>query len=911
MRWTRTLRLRLRSLLSRGRVDAELDEELQYHLERLVEEGIAAGLTRRDARAAAVREMGAIEPRKEACRDARGLAFVDSIRQDVTYAVRSLGKSPAFTVVAILSLALGIGANTAIFALWHGVLRASLPGVRHPEQLVMLTNPDESGSWTGRTDGPRSWVTYEEFEQVRDRVEGFDGVMASQSGQNRFQVRVATGDWEQARGRLVSGGFFEVLGGGPAIGRLFTAADDRVESPSVVLSHAYWQRRFGGRPDVVGSAITIRTTPLTIIGVAARDFIGETSGQLPDFWLPLRLQPHLLPGVDRLHDTPPEKKMWLHLFARLKPGVTAAQAEAQANAIFKAGLESFYSETASPERRRLELDQRLVSRPGGRGASPTRPQFSQSLTALLSAVGVLLLIACANLANLLLARGAARSSEMALRVSLGATRRRVVRQLLTESLVLAALGGAAAIAVADVVHASLVRLVAESDPRFHLKFALDPVVLAFIVAATVAAAVAFGLLPALQVAATDAASRLKEQSRSTVGSRGQLASGRVLVALQLALSVPLLVGAGLLARTAYNLQRVDLGFPSERLLLVRVDLRAAGIDTPRRDALIGEVLERIRPIPGVRAASFSQLGVFSGGESNATIQVEGYTPRSEEDRNSAVDVVGARYFSTLGIPVSLGREIHDGDRGDGPKVSVINEAFARKFFENRNPIGLHITTTYEDGRGVYEIVGVTRNARTQDLRGEIAPRYYVAASQEPSEENSPTFLIRVERPSAATMTAVRAAIERTDARLPITDASTVEDEMAPLTAQDRAMAELVVAFGLAALTLAAIGLYGVLSYGVSRRSGEIAVRIALGAQPRGVTSMIMRETMGLVGAGLALGATLAYAASRLLDSRLYGVAPRDPLTLVTATILLLVVALTAAYLPAHRASQLDPVSALR
>jgi predicted permease len=907
MRWIQKLRLRLRSLLRSRRVEQELDEELQYHLDHLVDDYVARGMSRKEAWYAARREMGAIEPRKEECRDARGLALVDSIRQDVTYAVRTLRKSPGFAGVAILSLALGIGANTAIFSLWNGLLRSSLPGVEKPEELVMLSNPDDSGSWTGNLEGPRSWLTYGEFEQMRDHVEGFSAVMASQSSLGTWQVRLEGSDWEQANGRFVSGGFFQVLGVRPAIGRLFTPAEDRTETPHAVLSHSYWQRRFGGRPDVLGKALTIRKVTLTVVGVAPRGFIGETAGQQPDLWLPFRMQPALTPGRDRLHDTPPQKSMWLHLFARLKPGVTYAQAEAQSNAVFHAGLESFYGAAlASAERRRELLDQRLVIRSGARGASPTRSEFSSSLTALLAAVGVLLLIACANIANLLLARGAARTPEIALRMSLGASRGRVIRQLVTESLALAAMGAVAAAAVAYVLHPVLVRMIVESDEDFFMTFALDPVMLLFLVGTTVVAALLFGLFPAWQVTRTDPGASLKEESRGAVGTRTQTRSGRLLVSLQLALSLPLLVGAGLMVRTVYNLQRADVGFAAERLLLVRVDLREPGYEAARRESVLRELVAEIGRIPGVRATSFSQLGLFSGGDSVATIDVEGYTARGDDDRDAAFDRVGPKYFSTLGVAVILGREILESDRGEAPRVCVINEAFAQQYFDRRNPLGFRITLVNDDSRESYQVVGVARNVRMQGLRGEVEPRFYV-----PESELSPTFLIRTATDAAPLMEAVRRTIQRVDAALPIIAARSIEEQMAPLTAQDRTTAQLAMAFGGVALMLAAIGLYGVLSYGVARRTAEIAVRIALGARPGRVTSMILRETTSLVAVGLALGGLLAYAASRLINSRLYGVTPQDPATLGIATVVLLLVALGAAYVPAHRASKLDPIAALR
>jgi predicted permease len=922
--WAREVCTRLSPLRLSPTRETEIVEELSQHLDDRWRELIAGGALPDEATQLTLAEFRDedvlpqyMAPLRQAhlppsiTPGAPAERLLGDLWQDLRYARRTMAARPSFTAVAVLSLALGIGADTAIFGLWNGVLHASLPAVREPEQLVMLSNPDERGSWTGRTQGPRSWLTYSEFEQLRDHADSFSTIIASQSSLSTWQVRFDGDAWEEASGRLVSGGFFQVLGVDPAIGRLFTVAEDRTDAPDAVISYTYWQRRFGGRPDVLGRTLTIRKAVLTIVGVAPRGFIGETSGQQPDLWLPLRMQPSVIPGSDRLHDMPPEKAMWLHVFGRLKPGVPLAQAEAQANAVFRAGLESFYGAIASGERRREFLDQRLQVRPARRGASATRREFAQSLTTLLVAVAVLLLIACANLANLLLARGAARKPEMAVRLSLGANRGRLIRQLVTESLALAAIGGVAAIAVAYVLHGALVSMMARSDSDFAMSFALDPLVMTFLLAATVAAALLFVVLPAWQVTKTDAGATLKEQSRGAIGSFGQLRSGRLLVSLQLALSLPLLVGAGLLARTVYNLQRADLGFPAERLLLVRVNLREAGYEGARRDRLLRELVGEIGRIPGVQAASFSQLGVFSGGESSATIEVEGYAPKGHDDHESALDVIGPRYFSTLGVPMRLGREILENDRGNATNVCVINEAFAKRFFDQRNPIGMRITLVNDDSRTSYQVVGVANNARTHSLRGDVEPHYFVPAKQPSSSANSPTLLIRTTTETGPVLAAVRKAIQGVDAALPIISATSIEEQMAPLTAQDRTTAQLAVVFGCVALTLAAIGLYGVLSYGIARRTGEIAIRIALGAQRGRVISMILRETIGVLSAGLALGGGLAYAASRLIDSRLYGVAPQDPLTLALATGLLLLVALSAAYLPAQRASRLDPMAALR
>jgi predicted permease len=832
--------------------------------------------------------------------------------QDLRYALCAVAANPGFAAVAILSLALGIGANTAIFSIWDGLLRSSLPAVRHPEQLVMLTNPDEEGSWTGRwtsrTDGDRAWLTWGEFEELRDRAYTFSGLMASQSSLDDWNVRVGRGEPEEARGRLVSGGFFQVLGVSPLFGRTFTEADDHADSPDAVISYNYWRRRFGGRADVLGKTLIVGKAVLTIIGVTPPGFIGETSGQQPDLWIPLRMQLTVLPGRDRLHDTPPQKEMWLHVFGRLKPGVTLAQAQAQANAVFQAGLETFYGRFASEGKRRDFLDQHLGIHRAARGASELRKTFSSSLTALLGAVGALLLIACANLANLFLARGAARRPEIALRLSLGATRCRLVRQLAAESLVLAVLGGLLGLGSAYFLQSILARMILRSDDTFQMSFSLNPAVLLFSFGVMLVAALLFGLLPAIQATGADAGEALKEQGRSATGSVRQMRWGRFLVSLQLALSLPLLVAAGLLAQTIYHLQHVDLGYSPERLFILRVGSREAGYDAARRARMLPAVAAQIRRIPGVRAVTYSVVGLFSGGNITLGIAVDGYTPTTDSDRSSSADVVGPRYFSTLGVPVLLGREPLDTDTALSPKVCVINEAFAKRFFERRNPIGLHITVTADEA--TCQIVGIAGNARTQGVRGEVDPRFYLAAAQQPPID-SPIFLIRTATDNAPVLPAAREILRRMDPELPIYVASTLKQQMAPLTAQDRSTGQLAILFACAALTLSAIGLYGVLSYGTARRRSEIAVRVALGAQPGRIVSMILRETAVLIAVGLAFGLGLAYGATRFLASQLYDVAPQDPFTLASAILLLILVALASAYIPALRASRLDPMVALR
>ncbi len=834
--------------------------------------------------------------------------------QDLRHAFRTMAAKPAFPSFAVLSLTLAIGATTAIFSLWNNVLNAPLPGVDRPGELIMLSNPSAQGMWRGtwstRADGPRSWVSYAEFEQLREHASAFSSLMASQSSLNGWQARVEGGPVEEARGRLVSGGFFQVLGVRPALGRLFAATEDTGEPAYAVISHSYWQRRFGGRPDALGKTLTIHGTSISIVGVAAAGFVGENGGQQPDLWLPLRLQPRVLPGSDWLHEEPPDKAMWLHVFGRLKPGVAGVQAESQANAIFRAGLESFYGARGDQWTREL-LDQELQLRPGGRGVSATLEQFSSSLSALFASVGILLLIACANLANLLTARGAARRPEISVRLSLGASRGRLVRQLVTESLALAALGGIAALALAFVLHGVLVRRLQEGEPWFFVEFSFSLPVLSFAVAATFATALAFGVLPAWQTTKSGGGPSFKNTSRTALGSKPELRLGRWLVALQLALSLPLLVGAGLLSRTVYNLQRPNLGFRAERLMLTRVSLNDLAQDVTRRDRVLRELRAGLERIPGVDGATFSQLGLFSGGVSTSGIEVEGSALTERGEQYSALDRVGPHYFTTLGVPIRLGRDISDDDRADTPFVCLVNEAFVKRYFGGRHPIGLHVATIGDAGvRTAYQVVGVVGNARTHALRGEVEPRFFVPAEQRSSSSGSRTFLIQSGTDKASTMRAVREAIAEADSSLAIAEMSSIEEKLAELTAEDRTIAWLALMFGGVALALAAIGLYGVLSLGIARRTSEIGLRIALGAQSRDVIGMILRETGGAVLTGVALGGALTVFGSRLITSRLYGVAPHDPLTLTLAIGVLLMVAFVATYLPASRASGVDPVAAL-
>jgi len=816
------------------------------------------------------------------------------IHQDLRYAIRTLASQPGFAAVAVLSLALGIGANTAIFTLINSVLLSALP-VRDPHSLVILTNPASNGVTIGGKSGEREELTSSEFRQLRDLSSVFASLMACQIQPERVPVRVDGSEPAETVVQLVSSEYFSTLGVPALLGRTLSPDDDPA-APNAVISYDYWQRRFGRRADVLGSRIAIRQGVFSIIGVAPASFFGETVGQRPEIWVPLSMQPAVLPGRDWLHENPGdrEKVMWLHVFGRLKPGIRIETAQAAANVTFQQGLAVFYGSAERARRQWLKL------RPAASGASQIRGQFAEPLTMLLLASGLVLLIACANLGNLLLTRTTARIREMSVRLALGAGRGRLIRQLLTESMVVAFVGGIAGLGAAWILRAGLLRLVSDT---IHLPGAPDARVLGFAFALTLVAGLILGLLPALRTMSVNAGAGLKEQGRGVTGSAAWLRTGKFVVVGQMALSLPLLVGAGLLLQTLQNLQHADLGYVKERLFLVRVDVQMAGYEEQRRLAVFQRLLERVRAEPGVQAASYSKSGLFLGSRSSGHVKVEGYTPEGGDGVRSVWDHAGPDYFSTLGIPLLLGREITERDRPSSNKVCVINEAFAKRFFADRNPLGMHVDR--------YEIVGVARDSRNRSLRDEVEARFYIPAAQATDVPRFITFVVRTVAEPSSVLAAVRQTILSEDRNLPITAASTLTELVNRQMVQDRLLARLSTAFGVVGLFLAAIGLYGVVSYGVARRTNEIGIRKALGAPHSAVMAMILRETGLLLAVGLVSGLALCAAGMRFITSRLYGLAPTDPVALGVAITVLTGVALIAGWLPAYRASRVDPLVALR
>lgn len=829
------------------------------------------------------------------------------IKHDVRYAFRTLIANPGFTATAVLSLALGIGANVAIYSLIDSVMTRLLP-VKDPKELVMLTDPAESGVSVGANTGERRLMTYQEFLQLRDQSGVFQSLMAAQSYTERLPIRIHDSEPEEARGRLVSAEYFDTLGVPALIGRTLSKGDGPQPALAVV-SHHFWQRRLGGRTDAIGVNLTLRQTAFTVIGVMPPAFFGETVGEQPDIWLPMTMQPLVLPGRDWLHDDPVslQKAMWLHVFGRLKAGVSPEQAQAAVNVTFQQGLSAYYASSPTDEARRGFLNQRLRLRPAWTGASELRQEFGQPLWMMLAAAALVLLIACANLGSLMLARATARMRETAARLALGARRSDLVRQWLTESMMIALAGGVAGLAAAWALRRGMLMLVSDS---IHLPDNPENSVFFFAFGLTLVTGVLLGLLPALRTLNINANAELKEQGRGLTSSAGWLRTGKLIAGGQVALSLPLLMGAGLLVQTLGNLQRVELGFKKEKLLMASVDVTTAGYEEPKRQALFDRLYERVRMTPGAASATYSRHGLF-GGDAGDQVAVEGYTAQGDDDRGSRYEHVGPRYFSTLGIPLQLGREITERDQASSPKVCVVNEAFAKKFFAGRHPIGLHVTQLYGPQRNTFEVVGVVPNFRKLGLRGEVEHRYFVPVAQPIDVPRAITFAVRTAGDPAAAGTALRRAILAEDPNLPITSLRPLTELVEGRLAQERLLARISMGFSVVALLLSAIGLYGVLSYGVTRRTNEIGIRKALGAGEGRVVSMILRESWVLLAGGLAAGAALSVATLRLIESRLFGLSPNDPAAFAAAIVLLAIVATAAAWLPARRASRVDPLVAIR
>jgi predicted permease len=828
---------------------------------------------------------------------------------DLQYGLRILAKSPGFTAVVVITLALGIGANTAIFTLINSILLKGLP-VEKPEQLVLFSDDASQGNITGDQTGKWRYFSYPLYVYFREHNQVFQDICAFRKGEESLNVQVEgpgrTQVPQRSRGKLVSGNYFSVLGVNAMLGRALEPEDERAGAPPVaVISYGYWQRAFGSDPFAVGKVVELNDTAFTVVGVTPPQFFGETVEVPPDFWLPLSLQAQVTRRESFLNS--PEF-YWLNLMARLQPGVSRTGAQTAVNLQLRQLLSELAGSSPSEDRRRKIQQSSIELAPGGRGISLLRLRYSEPLHMLMAAVALVLLISCANVASLLLSRSAARQKEISVRLALGASRGRLVRQLLTEGLTLAALGGTLGMCIS----AGGVRILVvmfTGGPNGSLNLDADARVLDFALAVSLLTAVLFSLAPALRATGVEWVPALKGTRASGVQASPGLGVAKALVVFQVALSLLLLTGAGLLLQTLKRLHRQDLGFNPQDVLLVGIDPRLAGYTPERLPGLYRELQERVNALPGVRSASLAAYSPMSGTSHTGSIAIQGYTPRPGQNMDTQLNRVGPRYFETLELPLLSGRGINHQDTESSPKVAVVNATFAHYFFPGQNPIGRRF------GFGSpadLEIVGVVKEAKYNDLR-ESAPRmaYFPILQMKGEGLYVGELDVRAAGDPRSIAADVRRAIHEMDKNLTVTATTTLNEQIASSLNQERAMAELSSFFGLLALALACVGLYGLMAYSVARRTNEIGIRMAVGAKPRDVLRLVLREVLTLVIAGVAIGLPAALAATRLMSGMLFGLTPTDAVTMLMATCVLIAVAVFAGYLPARRASRVDPMVALR
>jgi predicted permease len=839
--------------------------------------------------------------------------------KDLRYGVRLLLREKGWSTIVILSLALGIGANAALFSAVNGLLLRKVP-VRDPDSLVrlryagkndMVTDSSDYGPSNATADGSPVRVTfsYPMFQQFRaDNRTMTDVIACAPIGRLNLSV---DGVSEIAFAHQATGNYFQMLGVPAILGRTLVSDDDKADAPpAAVISAKFWRSRFGGDPAVLGRSVAINGVPVTIVGVIAPEFTGiqQVGAEDRDITVPLSLDSQINPPSGRVERMARPTAWWLQVVGRLKPGVTAAQVQADLDAGFRhsarAGLDSYLASASEAERsssmnrNRSEIP-RLIVDSASRGVYDVTSTDVRSVTWLGAVVALVLLIVCANVANLLLSRAANRAKEISVRLSLGASRPRLVRQLLTESLLLAAIGGALGIAVAHWGQPLLPGAAARPMP-------IDWRVLSFVMAITTATAVVFGILPALRATRLDLNETLKQSSRGIARSKSVLS--KALLVFQVAVSLVLLVGAGLFIRTLQNLRAVDVGFNPKNLVLARINPRLNRYDDARVAALYTQLLDRLKTIPGVSSVALSQPSLLSGSENTTSIFVEGQT-YDRGTRNQIYRVImSPGMFETLQMPLLTGRNVSERDDRDAPKVAVINETAAKKYFDGENPIGRRFGSSVEQNHDL-EVVGVVRDARYNSLRDAAPPTMYVPYMQ--SLPANPALEVRTAMDPAGVVPSVRDMMRSVDPNVPIIEMSTQVEQIERRVAQEKAFAGAYAMFSGLALLLASIGLFGLMSYSVARRTNEIGIRMALGARPRSVLGLVMGESMRLVALGVAIGLAVALAAGQLMSALLFGVAAADPNTIAVATAVMLAVSALAGFLPARRASRVDPLVALR
>ena len=833
---------------------------------------------------------------------------MDLLWNDLRFAFRTLARNPGFSVVVLATLALGIGANSAIYSLMDQVLLRPLP-VHRPDRLVLLEGP---GIWSGRTSSEyasRTPMSQPLYEGLRDRTPVFSGVLA----QRQTEVHLRAGErTENVAGDLVSGSYFPVLGLRAAYGRLFGPEDDRTPGghPVVVISHRFFRDRLAGDPAVIGRTVGVNGHPMTIVGVAPAGFHGIDVGNSVDVYVPLAMENLLMPSWPPTLGTD-WRIRWLTVMARLGDGVSLERAQAGANVAYAQLLKEDAQTltTMSEKNRALFLEKKLVLEPGGRGVSWLREMAGSPLLALMGMVGLVLLIACSNVANLVLARGSSRQKEMAVRLALGAGRARLVRQLLMESLVLAVGGGLLGLLLAGWLGRLLIAALPFEEAARSLSAELDLRVALFTLAVSVLTGVLSGLLPAFHATRLAIAPTLKNEAGAVLGGTRPFRFRKGLVVAQIALSLLLLVGAGLFVRSLANLRSLDPGFQPDHLVAFTVDPSLSGYDLAQQRQLFDRLREQLAAEPGVRSVSLASVPLMTNSNESSTIMVEGYQPKEDEDMNPNFNAVGPGFFATLGIPLVRGRDFGPGDLEGAPNVAVVSESFARHYFGSEDPLGRRFGRR-RAGKSDTEIVGVVRDGKAGSLREEAKRFVYMPYQQRPVLD-AMTFYVRSGLEADTLLARVPAIVQAVDPTLPATELRSMRAQIAQSLFAERLVAGLSAAFGLLATVLAALGLYGVMAYAVSLRTREIGIRMALGANRRTVMAMVLTDVAVLVGLGIALGLPGGYGLGRVIESQLFGLRALDPATFAIATAALLLTALAAGYLPARRATRVDPMVALR
>jgi predicted permease len=897
----------------------EVDDELAFHLEMRVQRLESLGWSNDAALQEALRQFGDVEAVRTSCvtldeqreRARNRSNMITELQQDIIYALRTLRRNRGFTATIVIALAFGIGANTAIFSLVDAVLMRRLD-VAHPEQLVVVGNParvNGLGIGTVRTDV----LSYPLYKDLRADSGVFSGVVASGSS-GRLDVRIASAgtELEHPVGRFASGNYFAVLGVPAFIGRTFDADADVVlgSSPVAVISHGYWTRRFHNDRSVIGRQITIDDNKITIIGVTPPDFQGEVVGSSYDIWLPVSMRDALRPTNKILND---RSVSWLLALGRLKPGATLAQAQDEIPAILRRHI---MTESSPQQAKEFGAeDRKYFVSDGSKGFSRVRDTFHAPLITLMIGVALLLCIICANVANLLLARAVARGREMSVRLALGADRARLIRQLLTESALLALLSAGAGLVLASLgSHALLV--MASQGTTIPLRLGLDTRVLLFTMLTSVAAVALFGLVPALHASRVDLASTMRGGARNVAGStlagcRSPL--GAMLVAGQVALSIVLLVGAAMLVRSLRNVQTTDVGLDRDHLIIVDVDAASRGYENAHLAPLTNRLRDRLAAVPGVAAVGFSENGIFSGTESATNVQVPGFVMREPADSNIAYDQVSAGYVRAIGARLVAGRDLEARDEAALPRTAIVNEALASFYFPRQNAVGKYLR--FNDSVSV-EIVGVVADTRDHDLASAPRRRAYFpyVHGNDAANLDFPGTLrleVRTKQDPATMVQVVRQAVMSVEPNMAISGVDPLATLMRESIGQERLLARLASAFGVLALLLAAVGLYGVMTYAITRRTGEIGLRVALGARRLDVVRMVLGDALRLVALGIVVGLPLALGSARLLRTQLHAVPVVDPVSIVLAIGVLTASAVLAGLLPARRAAGVSPIVALR